>query len=300
MKRKNLIKGIAISSFSILSLTSPIFASEQNIYVAYGGGLNSSQIATIRDQFGVDENSVNETTVTGDDVYTYLGVQYDTSSLVSSVMVKKNTGNGVQVNILTENNITQVTSNQYANAAITAGVSNCEIDVASLTQATGESALTGVYKALEQSGETLDTQRTQIAQEELETTNEIAQNNSSNEDFDSTKLDQALVDIKQQLAEIKQNQGTQASTEQIQEIVNEALSKYDLSNIISQDDINKLINFASQYQNTSAVDSKEVLKQLNKLENQLGSLIDKAQSEGWFDKLKDFFTSLFNQITGSN
>lgn len=300
MKIKNLIKGISISSLMVLSLTSPIFASEQSPYIAYGGGLNSSQIATIRDKFGVDEDSVNETTVTGDDVYTYLGVQYDTSSLVSSVMVKKNTGNGVQVNILTENNITQVTSNQYANAAITAGVSNCEIDVASLTQATGESALTGVYKALELSGETLDTQRTQIAQEELETTNEIAQNNSSNDSFDSTKLDQALVDIKQQLAEIKQNQGTQASTEQIQEIVNEALSKYDLSNVISQDDINKLINFASQYQNTSAVDSKEVLKQLNKLENQLGSLIDKAQSEGWFDKLKDFFTSLFNQITGSN
>lgn len=300
MKIKNLIKGISISSLMVLSLTSPIFASEQSTYIAYGGGLNSSQIATIRDKFGVDEDSVNETTVTRDDVYTYLGVQYDTSSLVSSVMVKKNTGNGVQVNILTENNITQVTSNQYANAAITAGVSNCEIDVASLTQATGESALTGVYKALELSGETLDTQRTQIAQEELETTNEIAQNNSSNDSFDSTKLDQALVDIKQQLAEIKQNQGTQASTEQIQEIVNEALSKYDLSNVISQDDINKLINFASQYQNTSAVDSKEVLKQLNKLENQLGSLIDKAQSEGWFDKLKDFFTSLFNQITGSN
>ncbi len=300
MKIKNLIKGISISSLMVLSLTSPIFASEQSTYIAYGGGLNSSQIATIRDKFGVDEDSVNETTVTGDDVYTYLGVQYDTSSLVSSVMVKKNTGNGVQVNILTENNITQVTSNQYANAAITAGVSNCEIDVAALTQATGESALTGVYKALELSGETLDTQRTQIAQEELETTNEIAQNNSSNDSFDSTKLDQALVDIKQQLAEIKQNQGTQASTEQIQEIVNEALSKYDLSNVISQNDMNKLINFASQYQNTSAVDSKEVLKQLNKLENQLGSLIDKAQSEGWFDQLKDFFTNLFNQITGSN
>lgn len=300
MKIKNLMKEVVASSLVILSITSPIFASEQNTYVAYGGGLNSSQIETIRDKFGVDENSVIETTVTGDDVYKYLGVQYDTYSLVSSVMVKKNTGTGVQVNILTESNITQVTSNQYANAAITAGVSNCEIDVASLTQATGESALTGVYKALEESGETLDTQRTQIAQEELETTNEIAQNNSSNSDFDSTKLDQALVDIKQQLAEIKQNQGSQATTEQIQEIVNEALSKYDLSNVISQDDINKLINFASQYQNTSAVDSKEVLKQLNKLENQLGSLIDKAQSEGWFDKLKDFFTNLFNSITGNN
>lgn len=298
MKIKHLIGGCALASLLSLSTITPIFASEQTTYVAYGGGLNSSQIETIRDKFGVSSDSVNETTVTGDDVYNYLGVSYNTSSLVSSVMVKKNTGSGVKVNILTEDNITQVTANQYANAAITAGVSNCEIDVAALTQATGESALTGVYKALEESGETLDTERTQVAQDELETTNEIAQNNSSNSDFDSNKLDQALIDIKQELAEIKQNQGSAATTEQIEEIVNNALSKYDLSNVISQEDINKLINFASKYQNTSAVDSKEVLKQLNKLESQLGSLLDKAQSEGWLDKIINFFKEIFNQITG--
>ena len=180
-------------------------------------------------------------------------------------MVKKDTGNGVKVNILTPNNITQITSNQYANAAITAGVSNCEIDVASLSQATGESALTGVYKALELSGETLDTQRTQVAQEELETTNEIAQNNASNSDFDSSKLDQAIIDIKQQLAEIKQNQGNAATAEQVEQIVNDALKKYNLSDLISQDDINKLIDFASRYQNSGAVDSQEVLNQLDKV-----------------------------------
>ena len=49
--------------------------------------------------------------------------------------------------IITEDNITKITSNQYANAAITAGVSDVEIDVASVSKVTGESALTGVYKA---------------------------------------------------------------------------------------------------------------------------------------------------------
>ena len=180
MKKRNLFASLAISSMLTLSSIVPTFAAEQSTYVAFGGGLNQSQIEQVRDEFGISANDAYETTVTGDDVARYLGINsYSTSILISNVMIKKDTGNGVKVNILTPNNITQITSNQYANAAITAGVSNCEIDVASLSQATGESALTGVYKALELSGETLDTQRTQVAQEELETTNEIAQNNAS-------------------------------------------------------------------------------------------------------------------------
>lgn len=298
MKKRNLFASLAISSMLTLSSIVPTFAAEQSTYVAFGGGLNQSQIEQVRDEFGISANDAYETIVTGDDVARYLGINsYSTSILISNVMVKKDTGNGVKVNILTPNNITQITSNQYANAAITAGVSNCEIDVASLSQATGESALTGVYKALELSGETLDTQRTQVAQEELETTNEIAQNNASNSDFDSSKLDQAIIDIKQQLAEIKQNQGNAATAEQVEQIVNDALKKYNLSDLISQDDINKLIDFASRYQNSGAVDSQEVLNQLNKLKGQLGGLVDKAKANGWFDQLKSFVSQLINSFT---
>lgn len=297
MKKRNLFASLAISSMLTLSSIVPTFAAEQSTYVAFGGGLNQSQIEQVRGEFGISANDAYETTVTGDDVARYLGINsYSTSILISNVMVKKDTGNGVKVNILTPNNITQITSNQYANAAITAGVSNCEIDVASLSQATGESALTGVYKALELSGETLDTQRTQVAQEELETTNEIAQNNASNSDFDSSKLDQAIIDVKQQLAEIKQNQGNAATAEQVEQIVNDALKKYNLSDLISQDDINKLIDFASRYQNSGAVDSQEVLNQLNKLKGQLGGLVDKAKANGWFDQLKSFVSQLINSF----
>lgn len=223
----------------------------------------------------------------------------DTSSLISSVMVQKqDSGTGVKVKIITQSNITKITSNQYANAAITAGVSDVEIDVASVSKVTGESALTGVYKALEANGETLDPDRTQVAQDELETTNEIAQNNADDSNFDSARLDQALVEIKQELAQIKQNQGSAATTEQVEQVVQDALKKFNLSDIISQDDIDKLIAFAKKYQNTSAIDSQEVLNQLNKLsgslKNQLSGLFNKAQSEGWFDKIINFIKSLFN------
>lgn len=269
--------------------------------VVYGGGLTNDQIQSTRDLFDIkDTNNVYETSVDANDLYTYLGIAGgSTSSLISSVMVqKKDSGTGVKVKIITEDNITKITSNQYANAAITAGVSDVEIDVASVSKVTGESALTGVYKALESNGETLDLDRTQVAQDELETTNEIAENNADNSNFDSGRLDQAMVEIKKELAEIKQNQGSAATAEQVEQVVTDALKKFNLSDIISQDDINKLIEFAKKYQTTSAIDSQEVLKQLNKLsgslKNQLSGLLDKAQSEGWFDKIINFIKSLFN------
>ena len=269
--------------------------------VVYGGGLTNDQIQSTRDLFDIkDTNNVYETSVDANDLYTYLGIAGgSTSSLISSVMVqKKDSGTGVKVKIITEDNITKITSNQYANAAITAGVSDVEIDVASVSKVTGESALTGVYKALEANGETLDLDRTQVAQDELETTNEIAENNADNSNFDSGRLDQAMVEIKKELAEIKQNQGSAATAEQVEQVVTDALKKFNLSDIISQDDINKLIEFAKKYQNTSAIDSQEVLKQLNKLsgslKSQLSGLLDKAQSEGWFDKIINFIKSLFN------
>jgi uncharacterized protein YpuA (DUF1002 family) len=269
--------------------------------VVYGGGLTNDQIQSTRDLFDIkDTNNVYETSVDANDLYTYLGIAGgSTSSLISSVMIqKKDSGTGVKVKIITEDNITKITSNQYANAAITAGVSDVEIDVASVSKVTGESALTGVYKALEANGETLDLDRTQVAQDELETTNEIAENNADNSNFDSGRLDQAMVEIKKELAEIKQNQGSAATAEQVEQVVTDALKKFNLSDIISQDDINKLIEFAKKYQNTSAIDSQEVLKQLNKLsgslKNQLSGLLDKAQSEGWFDKIINFIKSLFN------
>lgn len=108
----------------------------------------------------------------------------------------------------------------------------------------------------------------------------------------------AGVEIKQELAQIKQNQGSAATTEQVEQVIQDALKKFNLSDIISQDDIDKLIAFAKKYQNTSAIDSQEVLNQLNKLsgslKNQLSGLFTKAQSEGWFDKIINFIKSLFN------
>ena len=267
--------------------------------VVYGGGLSQDNVNEIAEKFDISRSNVQELYTSGEMVSKYLGTNStSTGSLISCVKVeKKSSGYGVKVNIVTPENITRITETQYANAAITAGVTNVQIDVASLNAATGESALTGVYMALEVNGENVDTERSEVAQEELTTTNEIAQNNADNSGFNTNDLDQALIDIKTELAELKERQGAAATTEQIEQIISEVLNKCNLSNILSQEDINKLINFAEKYQNTSAIDSEEVLNQLKNLSNNISDFLSSEQAQGLIDKIVSWFQELFRSIT---
>ena len=271
--------------------------------VVYGGGLNDQQIKETSKLLGIkDENTVTTTKATGEDLVKYLGAgEANTSVMISSVMVqKRNKGEGVKVHIATPKNITLVTSEQYANAAITAGVADAEIEVAAVSKVTGESALTGVYKAFEANGVVLDGKRTAVAQKELELTNQIAQEQAKEKGFDAAKLDQAMIDIKKALAEIKEKQGQVATKEDVERIVNEALKKYGLDKVISPTQVNNIIQFALSYQQTSAIDSKQVLEQLNSLSNtvkgKIGQLVDQANREGCFDKIVAFFKEIFNAI----
>ena len=274
--------------------------------VVYGGGLNDQQIKETSKLLGIkDENTITTTKATGEDLVKYLGAgEANTSVMISSVMVqKRNKGEGVKVHIATPKNITLVTSEQYANAAITAGVADAEIEVAAVSKVTGESALTGVYKAFEANGVILDEKRTAVAQKELELTNQIAQEQAKEKGFDAAKLDQAMIDIKKALAEIKEKQGQVATKEDVERIVNEALKKYGLDTVINPTQVNNIIQFALSYQQTSAIDSKQVLEQLNSLSNtvkgKIGQLVDQANREGWLDKIVIFFKEIFNAIFSS-
>ncbi|MDO4467296.1 MAG: DUF1002 domain-containing protein [Bacillota bacterium] len=311
MKLMNKVLGATLASvLAMSSLSANAFAIETEVIdekwgkptIVYGGGLNQEQINQTTNLFGVtDKNNVYEMYTYGQDLDKYLNfVGGNTASLISSVMVKKTGSNGVVVKILTPENITKITQQQYANAAITAGVYNCEIEVASVSRVTGESALTGVYKAFEANGEVLDTNRTAVAQEELETTNAIAQENANTQGFNSSTLDAAMTEIKKELAEAKQQYGS-IDQQTVINVVNNVINNYNLGNILSQDNINAIINLMNKYVNTSAIDSKEVLNQLNNLANSLhidvNGLIQDAKASGLWDKIVNFFVDIWNMLT---
>ncbi|TVP91005.1 DUF1002 domain-containing protein [Alkalibacterium sp.] len=271
----------------------------------YGGGLNDAQIEETADLLGIDSmDNVASVGVTGEDLQNYLGTgSGNTASMISSVLVQReNEGNGVEVINETPDNITQITEEQYTNAAITAGVEDVTIMVASIRPVTGESALTGIYKAFDVNGEDLDQDRMEVAQEELETTNEIAQENADEDDFDTNRFDQAIVEIKQQLAELRERQDELATREEIEEIINDALANNNLQNVISQDQIDRLLAFFERYQQTGAIDSDQVRQQLDQLSGNLrdrfGDAWQQAEDSGLLDQIGNFFRQIWEAITG--
>ena len=50
---------------------------------------------------------------------------------------------------MTPENITEVTSDMYSNAMLTAGIEDATVEVAAPKKVTGHSALAGIYKAYE-------------------------------------------------------------------------------------------------------------------------------------------------------
>ena len=271
----------------------------------YGGGLSESEVEETEKLMGIENpENVASVNVTGEELVEYLGSgSANTSSLISSVLVEKeDDGHGVVVDIKTPENITQITQEQYANAAITAGVADATIEVASIRPATGESALTGIYKAFDVNGEDLDQERMEVAQDELETTNDIAQENAENSAFDSSKFDQAIIEIKQSLAELKEQQGELATKEDIERIINEALANNNLENVVTQEQLDRLMSLFEKYQQTAAIDSQAVKEQLNNLselvQTKVGDFIDDAESSGLLDQISNFFKQIWQTITG--
>lgn len=268
----------------------------------YGGGLSEAQISETADLFGIDDRAnVEEMPATGEDLQTYLGYgSGSTSSMISSVLVQREgEGEGVEVMVETPENITKITEEQYMNAAITAGVEDATIMVGSIRPVTGESALTGVYKAFDANGETLEKERMEVAQQELETTSGIS------EDLDeeqSVQLDQAMVDIKRELAELKEQVGELATREDIERIINEALEKNSLQNIVSQEQVNQLVILFENYQQTSAIDSRAVKDQLENLagdlQDRLGAAWQSAEESGLIDRIAQFFSELWQTLVG--
>src|SRR5699024_6246255 len=131
--------------------------------VVYGAKLSDSQRDEVKRLLDVDPSAVNEFTVDGQDAAKYINGNPNSNMYSSVKITQKDKGNCIVVNIVTADNITQVTSDMYSNALLTAGIENALIEVASPVQVSGHSALTGIYKAYDAGGAELNEERMEVA-----------------------------------------------------------------------------------------------------------------------------------------
>ncbi|XKE95245.1 DUF1002 domain-containing protein [Metaplanococcus flavidus] len=253
--------------------------------VVYGGNLSEDEKASVAESLSVEEEAeVEEIEVTGEDLVTYIKDGDTRARMFSSAKItRKDEGEGLVIQIVTPDNITQVTTEMYANAMLTAGIENATVEVAAPKPVTGHSALVGIYKAYEVNGEQLDPERTDVANDELEVATELA------EGVDEAKVSELLTEIKKQIAE--QNP---ASREDVEQIVEEQLSKLQIE--LSPEDRQLLIDLMDRIRQLD-IDFSQWSTQLEDLsktiEDKIGTIVN---DEGFWNSVKEFFRNLANTV----
>src|SRR5699024_8277565 len=159
----------------------------------------------------------------------------------------------------------------YRNAVVTLGIEHASIEVASPIAVTGESALAGIYYSLEENGATISDESKELAQEELDTLATINSENEGNRGYSADQLNVALADIKSAVADA----GEGASKEDIQKIVDETLSNYKLQNVLSNNQVNLIVNYAVNLSKSDVVNSKSFRSTLASLKN---SIVEQSKS----------------------
>ena len=303
-RKKNLLITLIIFSFvfTLISGFGSVTVNaakewERDVFT-YGTGLSNDQLTEVERLIGVPQNQeLDRIIVNSSDYQRFTGKAIDDSQLYSSaIIVKTASGSGVHVYINTPENITQIKDHQYMNAAITSGITDCDIVVGSPVQVTGETALIGVYKAFESQGFEINEEATKIATKELGVVNEINQDNTENPEFNSEDFSLAIAEIKRQISEMSKDGSI--NIEEINVIINNVLNQYNIN--ISDIDKEKLSEWLNEFKELD-IDWDVIGQELSGLGNLISDKADDiykwGQESGFFAKIwqaiVDFFKSIF-------
>lgn len=287
---------LALTVFTFMSTGQMVLASDNKdkvidekngpTIVVLGERLSEQQKAETRKLLKVDEEAeVKEIIVTGSDAAKYINGDPN-SNMYSSAKIKRiEKGQGIRVIQVTPENITQVTNDMYANALITAGVEDAQIEVASPVKVTGHSALTGIFKAYEVTGEKLDTARLEVANEELDVATKLAEDAG----VDKDQVSQLLTEIKQAIADQKP-----ATKEEVEKIIQEQLDKLNIE--LSPEYKQMLIDLFDKIRGLD-IDFGKVKGQLEDLASNIQKKLEDAGiDKGFFQSLIDFIKQIFQAI----
>ncbi len=226
-----------------------------------GGGLSEAEVEETLKMFGVAKDSVLLDTATGEELIRYLGEgSGDTSTMISSVLVQKqDSDKGIEVEIVNPENITLITPMQYKKAVINLGVEGVDLKITSIRPATGESALTGVYKALELNGEELSEGQMELSNAETELFADVNEQNSAEEDFNPDEVTLLLAELQKEVAELKKENET-LSDDKLKELVDAAVKEKGLEPYVNAETINIIVDTLNIFQNEPAlVDNQQIL-----------------------------------------
>ncbi|TCI25712.1 DUF1002 domain-containing protein [Exiguobacterium sp. SH3S2] len=204
--------------------------------------------------------------------------------MYSSARIKLTEGTGLDIQ--TEN-VTWVTEDMYANALVTAGVTDADIYITSPIRVTGTSALTGIMKAYDQTadetGIQLTEERKNLAQEELAVTSEIGKT-VGQEDVAGL-----MNEIKAEIA----NQMPETNIE-IRDIVIQVLNQNNVQ--LSDTQLNQLTTLFENMQQAN-LDWTAISDGLKGTGQDVQAFLETKEVQGFFARLFESLSNFFKSLT---
>lgn len=287
--------------------------------VVVGGGLTNVEVEETIKLLGFENTSeLNYLTISGDDLSRYLGESGgNTASMISSVLVTPNEDEGLILEIKTPDDITLITPNQYKKAALNLGIDNVTIDIASVRPVTGESALTGLYKATESLGTKISEGQMAVSNAETELFADVTENNKENADYNPDEITQLVSELEKDIQELTEKQKGMLTEEEIADLVQKAIDEKGLGDFINQGNINLLIDTLNLYQGTpELISNEEITKNTKEFTENIGKQLDAGlnylveqvpnsdelleNSKNIFQKLWSGIVSFFGSIFGGS
>ncbi|ARF14607.1 DUF1002 domain-containing protein [Sporosarcina ureae] len=253
--------------------------------VVYGSNLSDSEKASVKESLKVaEEAEVEELSVDGNDLIKYIpGGDRNARMYSSAKITRQEEGEGLVINIVTPDHITQVTADMYATAMMTAGIEDAVVEVAAPKKVTGHSALVGIYKAYEVSGEVLDTERTDVANDELS----LATRLSEKAGVDQDEVANLLTEIKKQISEQKP-----ATKEDVEQIVHDQLQKFNIE--LNEADRQLLIDLMDRISKLD-IDFTKLNEQLSDMASKIKEKLGDIDPSFW-EKVKEFFRNMADSL----
>ncbi len=260
--------------------------------VVLGEDLTSQQQNEILEEMGVENpDDVQITTVSNADEHKYLGdhipaAQIGQNAISSAIIIIGEKDDGLSLQL---KNIDYITEQMYGNALSTAGVKDAKIYITAPFQVSGTGALTGIMQAYEiTSGEAIDEDKKEVANEEMVITSEL----SDNESIDEEEAADFITLIKTKVSEEKPQ-----SKEDIKQLIIEVADEknYDLS----KDEIEKLVDLFQKFKDLN-IDWDAVNQKVNDAKGKVTDFLESDEGKNFIDKITDFFKSLWNLIFGGN
>ncbi len=303
IKKSILTLGLAIG----LSLSTPVMAKSsfsgeyrQGEILSFGTNLTKNEEAALRDYFGVpadmeaiyvdNATAIEQLGLAPDALDDYTGGWY------SSAYVKLMDQGGVKVS---SKNVSLVTNEMFANALITSGILNCEVNVSAPFMVTGESALAGILAGAEEiMGESLSEENKVIAKEEIDTTLEVADEILKDESNDiDSKSDSSTVasgimnDIKEQVIKDSPN------SVQIGQIITNVTNNYGVE---LSDETKARVASLMEDVNELDIDYKAIKDSMQNIGESISNSLKEAgvhlKESGLLESIGQWFMELFSSL----